>query len=395
MKRILCFWVLLVCVACVFSQNTLVVIGEVEGVKDGVEFYLQETFGTSAVYLYDKNAPEGNGVVKDGRFVLRSKCYRKDSRHFLLFSESAGFCEEMELDFWADQGDTVYVKGSGNLLGNWDVLTDAPEQKELNVIKKACEGEIAAYQQACLDYHKYRYYRRETEMTESEWDRTGAVLAEKEKLRNKTKLEWYKKQLKVLKQLPVTDFWMDQVVTILQTARFYRGEFEGLLKELYVEHADKIDRKPDGKALREWVYPYPKAELGKIAVSGELFDVNGKKYVLEDFRGKYVLLDFWAQFCAECIAAFPQLEKHQERFAGKLVIISVSVDKIKTWQGSKMQKDITWYSLNDGGGRSGGLAGSYQIDVYPTYILIAPDGKYKARLYSSAIYDGELEKFLK
>ena len=53
------------------------------------------------------------------------------------------------------------------------------------------------------------------------------------------------------------------------------------------------------------------------------------------------------------------------------------------------------YSLNDGGGSWGGIAKSYNIMATPTYILIAPDGTYQARLTSADIYNGNLEKQLK
>ena len=126
-----------------------------------------------------------------------------------------------------------------------------------------------------------------------------------------------------------------------------------------------------------------------------LFDVNGIKHRLADFRGKYVLLDFWANYCGPCIAAFPHIRKIQEQYTDQLTIISISVDKIDTWKNSPHQKSITWYSLNDGGGLWGVIAGSYDIMATPTYILIAPDGTYQARLTSADIYIGELEKLLK
>ena len=197
-----------------------------------------------------------------------------------------------------------------------------------------------------------------------------------------------------MKMLPITDFWMDQLGTILHYTKFYPTEFKEIIKDLYIQNADKIDRKPDGEAIRNWIYPYPKAELGKLYKGGELFDIHGTTYHLEDFRGKYVLLDFWAQYCGWCIEAFPQIKKLQEKHADKLSIISISVDKTSTWKTSPEQKNITWHSLNDGGGNHGGIAGSFDIKVLPTYILIAPDGTYKARLNSSAIYDGTLGKYL-
>ena len=378
-----------------YAQQRLVVIGEVKNIEEGTVFNLEETSGTGSTRRFHKNNPEDNGKVINGRFTLNYQCNNPASRHFALYSTSPGFHSWVKLDFWAEQGDTVHVKGNGKILGNWEVQTGTPEQKEWDIIRKATAKECAAYQQAWLDYEAYRQYRRNTEMSEAEWDRTKVILTQKDSLKNKNQVLWFKSQLIAMKELPVTDFWMDQLNTIIYFASNRREMLEELIKELYLKHSDKIDRKPDGKAVREWVYPYPKAELGKPCVDSDLFDVNGKKHRLADFRGKYVLLDFWANYCGACIAAFPHIGKLQEQYADKLTVISISIDKMDTWKKSKYQKEITWHSLNDGGGNWGGIAGSYDIMAMPTYILISPDGTYQARLTSADIYNGNLEKQLK
>ena len=377
------------------AQQRLVVIGEVKNIEEGTVFNLEETSGTGSTRRFHKDNPEDNGKVINGRFTLNYQCNNPASRHFALYSTSPGFHSWVKLDFWAEQGDTVYVKGNGKILGNWEVQTGTPEQKEWDIIRKATAKECAAYQQAWLDYEAYRQYRRNTEMSEAEWDRTKVILTQKDSLKNKNQVLWFKSQLIAMKELPVTDFWMDQLNTIIYFASNRREMLEELIKELYLKHSDKIDRKPDGKAVREWVYPYPKAELGKPCVDSDLFDVNGKKHRLADFRGKYVLLDFWANYCGACIAAFPHIGKLQEQYADKLTVISISIDKMDTWKKSKYQKEITWHSLNDGGGNWGGIAGSYNIMALPTYILIAPDGTYHARLTSADINNGKLEEYLK
>lgn len=377
------------------AQQRLVVIGEVKNIEEGTVFNLEETSGTGSTRRFHKDNPEDNGKVINGRFVLSYKSRNPTSRHFALYSESPGFHSWVKLDFWAEQGDTVHVKGNGKILGNWEVQTGTPEQKEWDIIRKATAKECAAYQQAWLDYEAYRQYRRDTEMSEAEWDRTKVILTQKDSLKNKNQVLWFKSQLIAMKELPVTDFWMDQLNTIIYFASNRREMLEKLIKELYLKHSDKIDRKPDGKAVREWVYPYPKAELGKPCVDSDLFDINGKKHRLADFRGKYVLLDFWANYCGACIAAFPYIGKLQQQYADKLTIISISVDKISTWKNSPYQKEITWHNLNDGGGHWGGIAGSYDIKAMPTYILISPDGTYHARLTSADINNGKLEEYLK
>lgn len=377
------------------AQN-LVVIGEVENVKEGTVFCVEETTGTGAHRRWSKDMDENDGKVIDGRFVLNYQCGLKDSRHFALYSTSPGFHEWVKLEFWTDQGDTVYVKGRGPLLGSWEVKTDAPEQKELDLIRKGSVKELEAYQQAWLDYEAYRQYRRDTDMTEAEWDRTGAILKQKDTLRTITNMALYRKELEMLKRMPVTDFWMDYLSTIVYNVSRRRAEFEDVIKEIYIQNAKKIDRMPDGRAIRDWVFPYPQAELGKPCVDGDMFDVKGKKYRLKDFRGKYILIDFWANYCGACIASFPQLKKLQEKYADRLVVISFSVDKVPAWKTSVHQQTISWYSLNDGGGLFGGIAGSYGMrDLpLPTYILIAPDGIYKARLNSAEIYNSTLDKYL-
>ena len=376
------------------AQQSLVVIGEVKNIEEGTVFNLSETDGTGLSGRY--SIEEDNGKVINGRFQLNYKSYNPASRHFALYSNSPHFGGHWTaLDIWAEQGDTVYVKGNDNFIGNWEVKTRAPEQKEWDLIRKATAKEYKAFQQAWLDYEAYRQYRRDTEMSEAEWDSTKVILAQKDTLRLKNRTLWFKSQLIAMKELPVTDFWMDKLSTLIYFASNNREMLEEPIKELYMLKGDKIDRKPDGKSVREWVYPYPKAKLGKPCVDSDFFDVNGKKYRIADFRGKYVLLDFWANYCGACIGAFPHIGKLQQQYADQLTVISISVDKIDTWKNSPHQKEITWHSLNDGGGHWGGIAGSYDIMAMPTYILISPDGTYQARLTSEDIYNGNLEKQMK
>ena len=115
------------------AQQRLVVIGEVKNIEEGTVFNLEETSGTGSSRSYSIHDPEDNGKVINGRFVLSYKSRNPTSRHFALYSESPGFTSWVKLDFWANQGDTVYVKGNGKILGNWEVRTKAPESSELRL----------------------------------------------------------------------------------------------------------------------------------------------------------------------------------------------------------------------------------------------------------------------
>lgn len=61
-------------------------------------------------------------------------------------------------------------------------------------------------------------------------------------------------------------------------------------------------------------------------VSIDLQDVNGGHHKLEDYKGKVVLLNFWATYCVPCAAEMPLLGEMQKRYKGKLVVLAASID---------------------------------------------------------------------
>ena len=97
-KRIMLAILLLGGIFSLQAQN-LVVIGEVEDVKEGTVFCVEETTGTGAHRRWSKDMDENDGKVIDGRFVLNYQCGLKDSRHFALYSTSPGFHEWVKLEF--------------------------------------------------------------------------------------------------------------------------------------------------------------------------------------------------------------------------------------------------------------------------------------------------------
>ena len=114
-------------------------------------------------------------------------------------------------------------------------------------------------------------------------------------------------------------------------------------------------------------------EVGKVAPSFKLNDINGKSVSLDDFKGKYVLIDFWAGWCAPCRAENPELKKVYEKFGGKdFEIISVSLDRTEEdWKKAVMEDGLNWTLLFDGNGTTAEL---YGIQNIPSTWLLNREG---------------------
>jgi thiol-disulfide isomerase/thioredoxin len=105
-------------------------------------------------------------------------------------------------------------------------------------------------------------------------------------------------------------------------------------------------------------------------------DLDGKKFKLSDFRGKYVLVDFWATWCGPCIAELPYLRQVHDKFKDRkdFVMLSVSIDKtIKEPRDFLKKNDVPW--MQGYIGDDPGVPSRYGVEGIPSIFLISPDGK--------------------
>ncbi len=134
-----------------------------------------------------------------------------------------------------------------------------------------------------------------------------------------------------------------------------------------------------GKKIAKNLEYASKGELiGKTAGDFEQPTADGRPVKLSDYRGKYVLLDFWASWCGWCRAEFPVLKEVYAKYKDQnfeLLGIAVNDDREKTLKAMK-EDGVTWPQILN----TGKVAmEAYGIAGIPEIILFAPDGKILAR----------------
>lgn len=126
------------------------------------------------------------------------------------------------------------------------------------------------------------------------------------------------------------------------------------------------------------VYGKDLLAVGTVAPSFTLNDLDGKAVSLSDFRGKQVVLHFWASWCPDCREETPQLKAAQAAAdPSKVVFVSVSFDrKVEAFEAYVRDNALGGVQLFDASGKKESVVGtSYHVKWIPATYLIGPDGR--------------------
>ena len=172
---------------------------------------------------------------------------------------------------------------------------------------------------------------------------------------------------------------------ILRISRDYATD---TLKNIYAAFPAKVKQSSYGKAIAEDLENRKKGVPGAVAAGFSTTDINGQPLSLSDFKGKYVLVDFWASWCVPCRKGNPHLKELYAQYKDKgFEVIGVSDDDSKpdAWRTAVAKDALPWKHVlrgmkmtRDGDklniDRSKDISAGYNVSSLPTQILIGPDG---------------------
>ena len=159
-----------------------------------------------------------------------------------------------------------------------------------------------------------------------------------------------------------------------------------------------VKMRPEDDPNRQRALRYisdPELARARMAPPFSITTTDGQRVSLDELKGKAVLIDFWATWCAPCREALPHMKEVAKKFQGQpLVVLSVSLDDDeRKWKDFVAKNEMTWLQYRDGGFK-GPIATLFAVRAIPQTFTIDADGVLQDQHIGDAAIEGKLKKLV-
>lgn len=334
------------------AGGPFVINGKLAGVEDGAVVRLFRSDGSMG-------AAVAADTLRNGRFML---CGEVEQLEMLSIAVQGEGFPSMGLNVWVEPDAVVSVSGRDKLLVTWKVKNRMPQQSDENRYIDASRSEYIQLQQALINYASLNILQR---------NKRDELLKQIDSLQMLIRGT----EICMMQTTPYSEVWL----TRFQKLAFWSKEAEGHpyrkeLLALYELWPQPRKESPLGKFFQRKFFLPGMVWTGDEMADADLLDTLGRVHRLADYKGKYLLLDFWSIGCDPCRRAQPEMKRLGEVYRDVLTVIGITQDGEPSWKKYSAEQGIGGVNLRDPK-RGAGLSGRYSVERIPHYVLISPEGK--------------------
>ncbi|SEN06034.1 Peroxiredoxin [bacterium A37T11] len=309
----------------------------------------------------------------------------------------------LKKDYWQApitvylEPDTLSFLSKDSLMAHLECVSNSETNRNYAVLSRSLAG--ANFAEQCI------------------WDEWRA--ADKAgKINESFKANHYKRlyENKILRKELVSTFIKthpNSIVSLDALVDCYAGSTPAYTKiaPLFFSLDEKVRKTERGKEFAHRLELLAKTDIGSIAPNFALPDTAGNIQRLQGFRGRYVLIDFWASWCGGCRAETPYMRKALEKYGDcGFTIVGVSLDKDRdggadaekkvfrgrdAWIKAMKEDQTSWLQLSDLKGNDSPVAKAYAVKFIPANFLIDPNGKIIAKDLRGPYLEEKLYELIK
>jgi len=150
-----------------------------------------------------------------------------------------------------------------------------------------------------------------------------------------------------------------------------------IAEQVFKTFSPQIQATDNGKTIQEFINAHYRLKIGGTAPVFSQLNPEGKSISLASYKGKIVLIDFWASWCSPCRQEIPNLVSQYKMYKDKgFEILSVSLDNNRDkWLKAVQQEGMAWPQVCDLNGQNNNVARLYGVSAIPATFLVDRDGK--------------------
>ena len=297
------------------AQQHYIIEGDIQGLEDGTVLSLLRNDGSVLSSI-------ATDTLSGGKFKFTGTAEEQSS--LAITSPAPGFPSQW-LDIFATPSAGIKITGSGKFLKTWTVESLVKDQIDLSRYTEACRKEMDRLQE--LSASRKAVFGQLMKVSGEERKKFKPSIDSIDRLSDSANAALFEKEIALMEKLPVTTIWISKLKSIAMDVRYNaKSKFREPALALYSRLNTEQKQSLSGQEIQVALFPPQVVKKGEDVPANALTDLAGKKHYLSDYKGKYLLLDFWSIGCGPCIMAMPELARLSSSHKDSLTVISLILD---------------------------------------------------------------------